>query len=206
MGLSLASGIYAADQNENALVALRQRQMRASLEPMVLIPATNQTHQNSLVAEFAPTASKPMHVHRLDTGVIAWTVDGTTWHRMSAPRGLYEFELNLWSTDSMYVIQSCTDTGWEMNLTGRLTRTGPGFSLSNTWTGIGTISLPTTFRPNVGPTDIVGQALYKGESPIQFLLNTTTGAVSIRSQLAPITWATGEFFGVAGVNPWYRDL
>lgn len=79
MGDSPASGIYAPDQNENALIALRMRQMRGSLEPMVLIPAVNQTHQDTLAAAFVPTSSKPMHVHRLDLDVVQYTTDGLSW-------------------------------------------------------------------------------------------------------------------------------
>lgn len=182
-----------------------------------IVPVPNQAARTALVAGLtaagrAPSPANPLIIHRQDTGVIETTVDpaGSAWIRRSGPSATVTATVPLWSS-SLVIRREVTDKGFKMTLRGRMSRTSGAFTLDNgTFVGIGSFTIPDDMKGNIQPTD--AQAIVSAfpnastpGSPILFLLNTTTGAMTLRSPTASQSWVVGGYFQVEGVT-WYRDL
>lgn len=173
-----------------------------------VIPVANATARAQLVADLAAagapvSTTRPLYVHRADTGVTERTTNGTLWLRVAGPSASLALNFSLWSSQ-LTIRQEVTDKGFRMTMSGRLDRTGGAFPLGNAWIGIGSVSIPADMISNVGSPDIIAAGIKDATAPIVFLL-TSAGAAFIRCPTATINWVNGEFFTVQGAV-WYRDL
>ncbi|MHA7132531.1 hypothetical protein [Oerskovia turbata] len=186
------------------------RDLAGSLTGRISVPVANAADRDALAAAVAPTPASPLTVRRQDTGVTETNTGGTTWTRIAGPVTDHLVNIALWSS-TLRIRQEVTATGWRMTMRGRLTRTNGAFSLSNAWTGIGTIALPADMRANVGESDLLltAQALPDGSAlaaPVTLLLDTSTGALSLRSPIASQSWVVGGTLRLDQPAVWYRDL
>lgn len=189
--------------------------LNLSLSVRDTVYVANTTARAQLVSDLtsagvAPSATNPLFVYRGDTDVMEVTENGTTFRRISAPQTDHDVQLGALWTETLKIRQECTATGWRMTMRGVLSRASGAFSLGNTWVGIGSTTLPAEMVSNVGQTDIIitAQSWPDGTTmgdPITVLLETTTGAFSIRSPSATQSWGVGGFLRVEGAV-WYRDL
>lgn len=189
--------------------------LNLSLSVRDTVYVANTTARAQLVSDLtsagvAPSATNPLFVYRGDTDVMEVTENGTTFRRISAPQTDHDVQLGALWTETLKIRQEVTATGWRMTMRGVLSRASGAFSLGNTWVGIGSTALPAEMVSNVGQTDIIitAQSWPDGSTmgdPITVLLETTTGAFSIRSPSSTQAWGVGGFMRVEGAV-WYRDL
>lgn len=202
-----AHGLVAPDDSDVFAPAADIRAGRVPLRSRIVVPIANDAAQADLVTAHSPSSSTPLTVNHLADDVMKYTRNGTDWVRIGGAVSRIPVNLSLWSSNTMHITREVTADGFRVSLRGRLARLSGTFTLSTSWVGIGSISLPTTMRPNIAsePTDVLLPALYNGHTPISFLLDTGTGAISIRSQLTSINWGVGDYFQVEGAS-WSRKL
>ncbi|MFD6094584.1 hypothetical protein ACFWGN_20930 [Oerskovia sp. NPDC060338] len=186
------------------------RTLAGSLDGRIIVPVANAADRDALAALVSPTPTEPLTVRRTDTGVTETNTGGPTWTRVAGPLTDLVVNIALW-TSTLRIRQEVTAAGWRMTMRGRLTRTSGAFSLGGGWIGIGTIAIPADMRANVGESDLIltAQALPDGTNlaaPITMLLDTTTGAISLRSPIATQSWVAGGTLRLDQPAIWYRDL